>query len=217
MYDLYQESAGGGPEESLLESPEIKWPESWSRDGYILYREQSAKTGLDLLALARDGYKPIPIATTEFDEREGQFSPDGRFVAYQSNESGHFEIYVQAFPEPTAKWRVSTNGGAQPRWGSEGRELFYVSLDGNLMAVPIAASPDGRTVDVGAAAVLFPSRLVLGPVPAIQRQQYAVSPDGQRFLLNVTTDQCRVNNPHHDDPELAYPPEELKQKAAPPD
>ncbi len=128
---------------------------------------------------------------TGFDEIEGQFSPDGRWLAYASNESGSYEIYIRPFPEPGGKWQVSTSGGPQPRWRQDGNELFYVAPDNRLMAVPIRVTSDARSVDVGAPIALFPTRLASGANIAAAgfaaRAQYAVAPDG-RFLMNVTTD-----------------------------
>ena len=88
--------------------------------------------------------KPFPFLKTPFDERDGQFSPDGKWIAYQSNESGRFEIYVQPFPGPGGKFQISADGGAQPRWNKNGKEIFYVSLDSKMMAVPVKLSPDGQ-------------------------------------------------------------------------
>src|SRR5207253_9396265 len=113
-YDLYVKTAGGnGSEELLLKNANTKYANDWSNDGrFLLYSETDPKTGRNLWALpitAKEG-KPIPIATTPFEELNGQFSPDGRLVAYETNESGRFEIVVQPFPEATGKWQVSTNG-----------------------------------------------------------------------------------------------------------
>jgi serine/threonine protein kinase len=195
IYDLYLKTAGGGPDELLFESGQIKWPESWSADGrYIIYREQHPKSNFDLWALSLEDHKTIPIANTDFEEREGQFSPDGRWVAYQSNESGRPEIYVQPFPNPTGKWRVSTSGGSQVRWRRDGKELFYISLDEKLTTVPISTAANGNAIDIGTASALFAVHLNLGPVSAIQRQQYVVSADGQRFLVNSPIEN-QVTNP----------------------
>ena len=133
--------------------------------------------------------KPFPFLKTPFEEREGQFSPDGNWIAYQSNESGRFEIYVQPFPAPGGKFQISANGGAQPRWNKNGKEIFYVSLDSKMMAAPVKSSPDGRSLETGTPAVLFPVRIAGGPVPGSNKQQYAVSSDGQRFLVNLAADE----------------------------
>jgi hypothetical protein len=130
--------------------------------------------------------KPIPLLQTQFDEREAEFSPDGNWIAYQSNESGQFEIYVQPFPDLGRKQQISTNGGAQVRWRSDGKELFYIGLDDRLMAFPIRLSSDGQSIEPGMPVPLFVTHIG-GAIPTTNRQQYMVSRDGQRFLMNVLT------------------------------
>ena len=135
------------------------------------------------------------MVKTNFDERDGQFSPDGKWIAYQSDESGRFEIYLQPFaspvdgPKPTGKWQVSSNGGAQVRWRSDGKELFYIGLDEELMAVSVRLDSNNHTAQFGDAAPLFRTR-VGGAVQDIQRQQYVVSPDGQQFLMNTIIEEA---------------------------
>jgi Tol biopolymer transport system component len=131
--------------------------------------------------------KPFPVIETSFDERDGQFSPDGRWVAYESNESGRFEIYVQPFPGPGGKWQMSTNGGAQVRWRRDGKELFYIGLDGRLMAAPFRVGSSGQAVEPVTPVSLFATRIPGGALQAGFKQQYVVSPDGQRFLINSLT------------------------------
>ncbi|PYS34448.1 MAG: hypothetical protein DMG14_29455 [Acidobacteria bacterium] len=121
----------------------------------MLYFSVESKTGFDVWTLPLEGdRKPFPIVQTNFDERLAQFSYDGNWIAYESNESGRFEIYVQPFADPQAKrggrLRISTNGGAQVRWRRDGKELFYIALDGRLMAVPIRFASDGHAVEPGA-------------------------------------------------------------------
>ena len=97
--------------------------------------------------------RSFPIVQTDADERNAQFSPDGRWVVYQSNESGRFEIWVQPFSVPGSerrgKWQISNGGGGQPRWSRDGRELFYLSPDSRVMAVPIKATADGEAIETG--------------------------------------------------------------------
>jgi serine/threonine protein kinase/Tol biopolymer transport system component len=174
-------SSGEGAEELLLETPNHKYPQDWSKDGrYLLYGETDPKTGRDLWAFPMTGNdrKPIAVVKTPFEELNGQFSPDGRWVAYETNESGRFEIVVQAFPVSRGKSPVSTGGGIQPRWRADGKELYFIAPDGKLMAAPITAT--GATFIAGTAVALFPASL---PTSIINRQQYMVSRDG-RFLLN---------------------------------
>jgi Tol biopolymer transport system component len=135
--------------------------------------------------------KPFSVVQTAFDETQGQFSPDVRWLAYTSNESGRDEVYVRPFPDAGGKWQVSTSGGSQPRWRPDGKELFYVAVDAKLMAVPIAVAPQGRAVTAGAPVGLFPTRLANGSgislTGAASRALYAVAADG-RFLMNVTVE-----------------------------
>jgi len=112
---------------------------------------------------------------TRFREVTPTISPSGRYVAYVSNESGRSEVYVQEIPEPRSKWQVSTAGGIEPHWRSDGREIFYVAPDSRLMSVPVDA---GQTFSAGAPVALFTARLQ----PALVRSRYRPSPDGQRFL-----------------------------------
>jgi eukaryotic-like serine/threonine-protein kinase len=194
-FDLYRKAtAGETGEDLLLSAPNFKSACDWSRDGrFILFRMTSPETGYDLWALPIGGdNKPFPIARTNAEERDGQFSPDGKWIAYQSNESGRFEIYLQAFPGPGTKSRISTNGGAQVRWRQDSRELFYVALDGQMMAVPIRLDSNSQAVEAGAPIALFHTRGVGGAVRGVNRQQYVVSPDGQRFLINALSEESVV-------------------------
>ena len=137
----------------------------WSRDGrFILYfTEADPKTRADIWALpierkgseASQAQKPLAVVQTPFDESYAQFSPDGQWIAYHSNETGRSEIYLQQFPRGR-KERVSTNGGAQTRWRRDGKELFYVAFDDRLMAVPIGLSPGGEFPTIGTPARLPP-------------------------------------------------------------
>ena len=127
--------------------------------------------------------KPFPVVQTNFDEQRAQFSPDGNWIAYQSDESGRDEIYVQPFPGPGSKWPISTSGGTQVRWRRDGKELFYVALDGRLMAVPIRIASNAQAPEVGAPVALFAPPLGGAVQQADFRHQYMVSADGQRFLI----------------------------------
>ena len=183
---------GTGPEAPVLESGQNnKTPLGFSADGrFLLYRNASPTTGVDIWALPVFGdRKPFPVANTNFDEDRAQFSPDGRWVAFQSNESGGSEIYVQPFMGTSGKSRVSTNGGVQPRWPKGGKELFYMSLDGKLMAAPITFTSGGQSIDVGRPVVLFAPMLAGGAFPTGGKQQYTVTQDGNRFLMNVTVEE----------------------------
>jgi Tol biopolymer transport system component len=195
-YDLYLKSSGGtGAEELVVASSNDKAAQDWSRDGrFLLYYETNPKTGRDLWALPNrqtqgrqaaaikddpGERKPVPVANTPFDEFNGQFSPDGHFVAYETNESGRFEIVVQPFPVPSGKWQVSTGGGIQPRWSTNGKELYFISPEGKLMAASVSAS--ASSFAAGTPAALFTASPATGL--GVNKQEYAVSRDG-RFLIN---------------------------------
>ena len=177
--NLYEKAASGqGEEKILLKTDEIKFATDWSRDGrFIAFSSQNTKTGWDSWALPTFGdRKPFPIVAGQFAELNPMFSPDARFVAYQSNESGNAEIYIQTFPVPSGKWQVSTGGGTDPSWRADGKELFYRSADQKLMAVAIDA---GETLKAGIPQPLFPARVRTGTA----RNKYLATKDGQRFLL----------------------------------
>ncbi len=132
----------------------------------------------DLWVLPLSGNRePIPFAQTPFIEFGGQLSPDNRWMAYRSDESGQPQIYVASFPSG-GKWPVSASGGTDPLWRADGKELFYLALDGNLMAVDIEA--DGDTPVAGTPHTLF---LTKSP-RVLNRYSFDVSADGQRFLVN---------------------------------
>jgi Tol biopolymer transport system component len=184
---VYQKASSGvGNDELLLSNGHINFPENWSPDGrFLLYVEgpSTANTkSSDLWILPLFGVrKPIPYLQTRFNEYRGKLSPDGRWVAYPSDESGRDEIYVAPFPEPSGKWLISTAGGMWPRWRRDGKELFYLAPDNTLMAVTVTAQ--GSKFSAGAAQPLFKSR------PSLWRYPYDVSPDGQRFLVISPTDE----------------------------
>jgi Tol biopolymer transport system component len=175
-------STGAGVERLLLESPNTKTPSGWSADGrYVLYSEDSPKTSRDVWALPFDGdRKPLAVVASPFFEGNGQFSPDGRWVAYQSNESGRFEIYVTSFPPNGGKWQISTGGGIAPRW--HGDELFFIAPDGQMMSSTVSA--EGASFEAGAPIALFQTRIVGGGTNS-NKHQYTVSGNG-RFLINVS-------------------------------
>jgi Tol biopolymer transport system component len=193
-YDLFEKPASGtADEQPILVTPQGKSPLEWSHDGRsLLYSAQGPNTASDLWVFPMIGErKPFPVLQSRFDEIEGQFSPDGRWLAYVSNESGRYEVYIRTFPQVGGKWQVSAAGGMQPRWSRDGRELYYLAQDARLMAVPIRVASDKRTLEAGAPVPLFPSRLATGgniPTGGFQaRAQYAVAADG-RFLMNVADD-----------------------------
>ncbi|MEO8574722.1 MAG: protein kinase [Pyrinomonadaceae bacterium] len=180
-------ATGAGSDELVMESDGGSFPDSWSPDGkYLLYEKNGgAKTKIDLWLLPLTGEgKPFPYLETDFEEAHAQFSPDGRWIAYTSNESGKAEVYVQSFPIGGGKWQVSTTGGDQPQWRSDGKELFYISLDRNLMAVSIGG---GSTLAVGRPEQLFQT---ITPASGVtdDRNNFVPSHDAQRFLVNTLAD-----------------------------
>jgi len=193
-HDLFEKTTNGASNERpLLVTGQDKAPQDWSPDGKtLLYTTQDPKTLSDLWALPLTGdRKPFPVAQTGFDEVQGQFAPDGRWITYASNETGRYEIYLRRFPDGGGKRQLTTEGGIYPRWRRDGRELFYLTLDDRLMAVPLQPRTDGRTVRAGTPFLLFATRIAIGANVGIggfaSKAQYAVAPDG-RFLLNVSTD-----------------------------
>jgi dipeptidyl aminopeptidase/acylaminoacyl peptidase len=187
--DLYQKlTNNAGGEELLLANGRGNIPTDWSSDGrFLLYKRLGDSTGWDIWALPFEGdRKPIAVVQTKAEDRNAQFSPDGKWIAYESDDSGRFEIYVQPFPGPGPKEQISNAGGTQVRWGADGRELFYIALDRQLMAVPIHLDAEHRTIEAARPAPLFTTR-VGDPDQSVSRQQYIVSADGSRFLMNTLT------------------------------
>jgi hypothetical protein len=196
--DLYQKpSSGAGAEELLVESPQDKTASDWSADGrFILHYSIDPQTAQDLWVMPMDGdRKPWVFLKTSFDERNGQFSPDGRWVAYRSNESGRMEVYIRPFAAPAAsnaaanpaagQSQVSSAGGTFPRWRPDGKELYYIGPSGEMMAAPIKTA--GTRLEPGAPVALFPTRIYGGGGDNGQNRQYDVTRDG-RFLINTVLD-----------------------------
>lgn len=181
---LQKASNGATPEERLLKSDYPIYPNDFSSDGrFLIYtvEDPKAKSDLWLLPLSGDR-KPIPYLRTESEEAMAQISPDSRWVAYRSDESGVSEIYVRPFPDASGgKWLVSQGEAYQPRWRKDGKELFYIGGDGVLMSVDVALSP---TFKPG-----VPKRLVqTNSERGSNAIRYDVSPDGQRFLTSTDVD-----------------------------
>ncbi len=192
---LFEKAASGaGDEEPLLTEPDrapiLGMPSDWSRDGrYILVASSSPDTGGDLVLLPLRGTerKPVPFLQTKADERDAQFSPDGHWVVYSSNESGNWEVYVIGFRAPGSagaaegKWQVSTGGGREPRWRRDGKQLFYLAPDNKLMSIDVKPGP---AFEARPPKVLFQAHPP-EPIAAEDLYTYDVSPDGQRFLVET--------------------------------
>jgi Tol biopolymer transport system component len=179
-YAIYQKAADGSGVETLLFSD--GWPTDWSRDGRFLVFRNRPTTFLTLWALPlMSDRQPIPLPQTPFDVSQGHFSPDGRWLAYTSPESGS-DVYVRPFPSREGRWQISPGGGIEPKWRGDSAELFYLAPDGKLMSVPIRTT---RGFAAGRPRPLFDTALsARNIVPVIGSNQYDVTADGQRFLLN---------------------------------
>lgn len=157
--EVYRKGASGvDHEETLLKAgTDYRWPSDWSRDGrFIVYIQQGTKTQLDLWLLPTFGDgQPRKYLASEFSEFNGRVSPDGRWMAYTSNETGSNEVFVQSFPEPGRKAQVSKDGGSHPRWRNDGKELFYLGANNKLMAVSVN---EGNDFAAGVPAALVETR-----------------------------------------------------------
>jgi hypothetical protein len=175
----YRMAAGGSQQEQSFRGPTALFPEDWSRDWLVYNAFGPTGAGVDVWAFNFADRKHRPIVEDPFHQLQARLSPDGRWLAYTSDETGSWEVYVRPFPEGLKRpISTATGGGSQPVWSSRGNELFYVAADNRLFAVPIVGSD---TLKVGVSQPLFPTRLP--PVVAPWRTNYAVSADG-RFLLN---------------------------------
>jgi eukaryotic-like serine/threonine-protein kinase len=174
--DLYMKNSDGSQEEKLIVQGGVNnFANDWSRDGkYILYARDADLWFATIPELKTTLFLKAPSVV-----RSGQFSPDGKWVAYASNETGRWEIYVTSFPEARGKWQVSTGGGEQPRWRGDGKELFYLSSDAKMMAAPVTT---GANFDAGTPVALFQAT-PREPVPLYDLFAYDVTRDGQRFLI----------------------------------
>jgi serine/threonine protein kinase/Tol biopolymer transport system component len=177
-FDLYLKDTNGAQEETHIpqDGPD-RFPSDWSHDGkYVLYER-----GADLWLLTIPELRTTQFLKASSTLKNGQFSPDGKWVAYSSNESGRWEVYVTSFPEAHGKWQVSNAGGDQPKWRSDGKELFYLAPDSRMMAVPVNT---GANFDPGTPAALFQAN-PRDLVATSEQFSYDVSKDGQKFLINT--------------------------------
>jgi len=187
--DLYSKEPGASQEELVLQTANSKTPSDWSPEGhYLVYTEIDPKTLGDIWLLPDPlsetaARKPVSFLRTPFDESHGQVSPDGRWIAYTSNESGQYEVYVRPFPAGDGKWQVSTRGGSDPRWRHDSQELFY--LEGlvpryRLMGAPVTPGPRPA---FGSPKPLFDVH-VGTQIPDANGFIYSPAADGQRFLVS---------------------------------
>ncbi len=177
-FDLYLKEANGAEEEKVIpqDGPD-RFPNDWSHDGkYVLYER-----GQDLWFVTLPQATPSLFLKASASLRSARFSPDGKWVAYASNESGRWEVYVTSFPDAHGKWQVSNGGGDQPKWRGDGKELFYLAPDGKIIA---AAVTGGASFDAGTAVALFQAN-PREMVATSEQVSYDVTADGQKFLVNV--------------------------------
>jgi len=176
--NIYTVSAdGNGSPERLTSSKFAQLPGSWSKDNLLVWTEVDTTAVGDLWALSpRGSAPPISIRRTPFDEFEPTFSPDGRFLAYVSNDSGTYEVYVQPYSDPYRRWQISTRGGYEPVWAKDGHELFYI-VNNKMMAVPVNLEAGFHS---GKPQPLFEAKYE----PGLDGfPPYDVSADGKRFLF----------------------------------
>jgi hypothetical protein len=192
--DLYEKPASGAEQEVLVVgSDDVKTPSSWSADGrWLLFHSTNPATSSDVWVVPMTGEQRTPSVLVKTPVREvwGAFSPDGRWVAYMSNESGRPEIYVRPFTAPGSttaggQWQVSTAGGIHPVWSPDGRELYYIDPVGALVAAPVSSAGGSFAADTPL--VRFATRILGGGVDAGQGRQYDIASDG-RFLINTVVD-----------------------------
>ena len=173
-----KQSSGAGGEELLFKVPGLI--QDWSSDGKFII--SSERSSISVWPLGGDGKPFSYLPETQFTRGHAQLSPDGRWMAYRSSESGRNEVYVQSFPTPSEKWQISTGGGDSPRWRRDGKEIFYLAPDQRLMVVSLLATAKGMEISIPMP--LFEIAVTL----AGGRPQYDVTGDGQRFLVNSVTD-----------------------------
>jgi serine/threonine protein kinase len=180
VLNLYEKPASGSGEPRLfVRSAGDKFPTDWTRDGrFVVYHTFGGGSTWDIWVAPTDGGKPFPLFASKFTEAQGQVSPDGRWIAYASDESGRFEIYVTQFPQKRGRWQISTAGGSQPWWRGDGKELFYLGPEQTLMSVAVRP---GDAFEAGVPTALFKANFP-SVVPAFWGN-YVATDDGQRFLV----------------------------------
>ena len=181
-------ATGAGKEKLLQKSANVQVPEDWSGDGHWLAcRETDAETNIDLWVLPLSGdRKPVPFLRTKANEFGGRFSPDGKWMAYHSDESGRLEVYVQPFPASGGKWQVSKDGGSYPKWRRDGKEMFYLAADRKIMAVEVHA---GATFQASVPMPLFETRI------SFAFRHFTVTGAGRGFLVPTPTGEAWSSTP----------------------
>jgi len=188
-------STGVGSEDLVLKDSPSEVPVAWSRDGrYVVFSrfKPAGQPGVDTWVADMSGPEPkaFPFMESPFDKAQARLSPDGRWIAYVTNDSGNYQIVAQSFPNPTGgRWQITSQGGIEPKWSHNGRELYYLAFDGKLMAVPIKAEP---TFSAGTPAALFETPLTVNRTQSPRDRRYDVAPDG-RFLIAVPVGNAAPN------------------------
>jgi eukaryotic-like serine/threonine-protein kinase len=178
-----QPADGSGEPQRLLVSDRLQMPLTFAPDGRLLFSADIAGRGRDVLALSMDGSRRVePILHTAANDLTSEVSPDGRWIVYDSDETGQFEVYVRPYPKTysAGRWQISSEGGRQPMWSPDGRELYYRDFDGAMWALPVDLHP---TFKPGAAVRLFSGQRYSGWGRLMGGRAYDLSPDGQRFLM----------------------------------
>jgi dipeptidyl aminopeptidase/acylaminoacyl peptidase len=171
----------------MFKSDASEIPVSWSPDGrYIVFSrfKPAGAAGVDTWLMDLSGEPKVsPFIESPFDKAEARISPDGRWLAYTTNDSGMYQIMVQSFPDPNrGRWQITAQGGIEPKWRRDGRELYYLAFDGNLMAVPIKETRPGQPFEAGSPTTLFQTPLAVSRTQSPRDRRYDVAPDG-RFVI----------------------------------
>jgi Tol biopolymer transport system component len=179
---LFLKSADDSVKEAelLLETPNLANPHGWTADGGLIYHQITADRGRDLMVLPAGGDEPRAFLSTTFDEQAAAVSPDGRWIAYRSNQSGTPEIYVRPYPGPDPEYLISNQGGESPAWSRDGREIYYIDADDRLVAVQVET--DERLRVLGRERLFDAS----GYLRNASRTPYDVHPDGRFLMVQVT-------------------------------
>ncbi len=189
---------GTGEPERLTESPRRHAPHTISPDGSrLVFYEIGPGSGFDLYSMTLDDERRIePLIVTEFGGRNAEISPDGQWIAYHSDVSGRFEVYVQPFPDvANGRWQVSTNGGTWPLWSPDGRELFYMMTDG-VMGVSVETSGNASGFQPGPAQLVISGTYFGTQGTGGANRTYDISPDGRRFLMLKAVTRDGVDDPY---------------------
>ncbi|MEE9292914.1 MAG: hypothetical protein V3U83_08315, partial [Acidobacteriota bacterium] len=181
MGDLFMKSlSGSGEVRTIVSSEWLKSPSDWSTDGgTILYDLQGKDSGMDIWSYSVETGESAPLLESSFSESSAHFSPDGKYFVYESDEAERIQIYVRSLDGTERKWQISAGGGIWPTWSDDGSEIFYITGDGQMAAVPVRTTP---AFEAGNSEMLFRVRLQANVIP-----EYDVAADGQSFMINRMT------------------------------